>query len=206
MTEFLDHNPTQIPFKQRLQRLLETTLSKLKPEPSLPESTSHQEEIEKAVEIPLTKEERQKSIIIRIAKNLERKGVLASPWENRVYYGKIYQINPKGSPEEFQQEGMKLGFTDIDEQTKKPKIYLHPDIGEFPLEKVLVTIIDEAIHWRQLELEGLPSEIELQRNEAIAKDKILKMAKFLELSEDKIEELQAKKQEHLVKVTSLEKK
>lgn len=130
----------------------------------------------------------------KIKANLERKGLLASEKESSLYYSRNYHVSDYSPPEVALRAP--CAITDFDQDKQQAIIYLNPDLHLFSPYNQLMAIIEEAIHASQFRRDkGLIRE-KLSEYEIGARDKILKMAKFLGLSEQEIRYLEEKENYH----------
>lgn len=140
-----------------------------------------------------TKGERQLNLTNKIIDSLVKKDALATPVESLELYKSVYgmEISPYQAPEIYLSAPYPTGNVRIDETTDQPKIYLNPMFRFAPPDEKLSCIIEEAIHYYQIkhgEVEfGNPEST--VKSEVKAKDKILKIADYLELGPDEIEML-----------------
>lgn len=138
----------------------------------------------KQIDPDLPPDARQLLLKTKITANLDSKGILATEAENLKFYEERFGLKSGyAAPEDYRH--CPGGATFVDRNTRKTKIYLNPFLDAFKPDYQLLTVIEEAIHYYQLMHSGR-TEVNNQ-DEIEAKDKILKIADFLELSEERRE-------------------
>lgn len=148
-------------------------------------------------------------IASRIRTNLERREAIASPEQSESFYrrdsGWLTQTPPP-----FEQRCRKYGgATAIDPESGKVKVFLSPCFSEFkPIDQLMI-LLEEAIHYSVLrEMPALSySPLATVMNEIEAKNRRLRMAKYLKLSRSVIKDIKAEKrlyEEQLIKMIGQE--
>ena len=130
-------------------------------------------------------EERQQRIKQNVIDLLGRKGALASHRENVDFYKREFNLTAYSAPELYLE--CPGGATFLDEKTGDIKVYLSPGLQFFKPDYQLLVVLEEAIHWSQIKQN--PHNRIVWKDEVETKDRLLNMAKFLDLDNQRIKYL-----------------
>lgn len=125
-------------------------------------------------------ENRQLVLKQRILDNLTQKGIVASEEENFEFYAREFHVSGYSSPEVFRQ--LPGGAVALD-KNQQNRIYLNPFLHLSNPDYQLVAVLEEAIHYYQIKHNKHGRDETGKANmEVAAKEKIIKIADFLGLS------------------------
>lgn len=145
------------------------------------------------LEPSLASEQRQLRLKERFMANLKNKGILATKIENLEFYKDKFNLTPGYTAPELYLL-CPGGAVIVDERTQSVKVYLNPFLDMFKPDYQLLTVLEEAIHWFQLK-HGSRTVV-TNEDEIDAQNRILKIADFLGLSEERIKETELKKESY----------